>query len=137
VSLRTRYGPSLTTEAEDRDVLAAARAAADRLAVEIGLVLPDDAPQATGEGAAVVQRARAAILANQLDEARALLDGAGRELQDPPEIRYQRARIELLAGRFAQAGTGFATLLALVPLRTARSDGCVRCARPATTARSW
>jgi DNA-binding winged helix-turn-helix (wHTH) protein/tetratricopeptide (TPR) repeat protein len=112
VSLHTVYGPVLTTEAEDRDVLAAARAAADQLAAEMGLVLPGDAPQAAGEGAAVVQRARAAILANQLEDGRALLDSASRELQAQPEIRYQRARIELLSGHFAQARAGFAALLA-------------------------
>ncbi|HEX3760967.1 MAG TPA: transcriptional regulator [Kofleriaceae bacterium] len=110
VSLHTLYGPSLTTEGEDRDVLVAARAAADRLAAEIGLVPPSDALPATADGAAVVQRAKAAILANQLEEARALLDGASRELQDQPEVRYQRARIELLSGRFDQARTGFAAL---------------------------
>jgi DNA-binding winged helix-turn-helix (wHTH) protein/tetratricopeptide (TPR) repeat protein len=116
VSLHTLYGPSLTTEGEDRDVLVAARAAADQLAAEMGLGVRSDASPATAEGAAIMQRAKAAILANQLDAARALLDGASRALQDQPEVRYLRARIELLSGRFEQARAGFASLTTGLPV---------------------
>jgi DNA-binding winged helix-turn-helix (wHTH) protein/tetratricopeptide (TPR) repeat protein len=109
VSLHNLHGRPVSAQAEDVDVLAAARAAADRLLAEIGLEPPDAAVARDAGLATLVQRARAAILANQLEEARAVLDGAG-DRGARPEVRYQRAQIELIAGRFEPARAAFAAL---------------------------
>jgi len=118
VSLRTTYGrnPPLGAEAESGDVLDAARTAADRLAASLGFAPVREAAPVPREQALVqlVQRAKAAILANHLDDARALLDSADAEQQARPEVRYQRAQIELNAGRFEAARAALESLAAEV-----------------------
>jgi DNA-binding winged helix-turn-helix (wHTH) protein/tetratricopeptide (TPR) repeat protein len=93
---------SALAEAEDSDVIVAARVATDRLARSIGLHPPDDAGAAPGL-AGLLQQVRAAILSEQLDSARTLLLGAGSDERARPEIRYHLAEIDFRSGRLDQA----------------------------------
>jgi DNA-binding winged helix-turn-helix (wHTH) protein/tetratricopeptide (TPR) repeat protein len=114
VTVRTAFGreQAISAQADSGDVLEAARSAADRFAAELGLSPPED--DVVPRDAALrkrVQRVRAAILANQLDQASALLEGADEADRRQPEVRYQRAQIALIAGRYEEAEHAFAALL--------------------------
>ena len=86
--------------AEDRDLLAAARAAVDRLAPMLGgsVTVGDEEPE-LGER---LQRARAAMLANELDVARGILLAAPELQQARPRLQYQLARVDFRAGEHAR-----------------------------------
>lgn len=88
-------------EGEDADVIVAARLAADRLALALGLQ-PAGTDDAVGVGR-LLQQARAAILSEQLDAARALLLEAGADLRAQPEVRFHLAEIDFRAGRLDEA----------------------------------
>jgi DNA-binding winged helix-turn-helix (wHTH) protein/tetratricopeptide (TPR) repeat protein len=113
VTLRTRYGhtPALTAEAEASNVLDAARAAADDLISALGLSA-DSRPAAPGDAALaeVIQKAKAALLANRLDDARALLDRAVSAQHTPAEVLYLSGQIDLNAGRYSTARERFTVL---------------------------
>ena len=98
-------------EAEDSDVIAAARSAADRLALALGLHPVND------DGAAnsldrLLQQVRAAILSEQLDAAHALLLEAGEDVRARPEVRFHLAEIDFRAGRLDEAERALVPLLA-------------------------
>lgn len=116
VTLRTVYGhdPALTVEGASSDVLDAARTAADRMALLLGLTPPieRDARRSNDRGlAAVLQQVEAAILAERLDTARTLLDGLDVEQRRQPEVRYRLAQVDWRAGRLDAAQTAFEALL--------------------------
>ena len=52
-----------------------------------------------------LQRARAAVLANQLETARAIVEGAPDAMRKAPELRYELARVEFHAGQLDRAET--------------------------------
>lgn len=95
-------------EASHADPIHAARAAADQLIASFGRT----PPQAL-EGDPFderVRRARSAILANELDTARAIL-GTGAD-DDSAEMRYWRASLDFRSGQFRKAADAFTALLA-------------------------
>lgn len=103
---RTRH----TAAAEGADLLAAAASASDRLLAMLGHRPP------AGEGdldlQERLQRARAAMLANEVDTARRILRDAPELQRDSPELQYQLARIEFREGRFEQGLAGLDRALA-------------------------
>ncbi|MFC4819654.1 winged helix-turn-helix domain-containing protein [Dokdonella ginsengisoli] len=100
VVLKAR-GRNARAEGEDADVIVAARLAADRLALALGLqpAASDD----TGGAGRLLQQARAAILSEQLDAARKLLLEAGADARAQPEVRFHLAEIDFRAGRLDEA----------------------------------
>lgn len=119
VTLRTVYGhePGHVAEGDGEDVLVAARAAADRMAVLLGYrpVLQDE-PDAEDNGfEQTMQQVRSAMLSDHFDEARALLDALPVERQADPIVRYHLARISHLQGRTEVARDAFQTLFEDLP----------------------
>lgn len=109
VVLKVR-GRDARGEGEDADVIVAARLAADRLALALGLQ-PAGTDDADGVGR-LLQQARAAILSEQLDAARALLLEAGADLRAQPEVRFHLAEIDFRAGRLDEAQRALSEQLA-------------------------
>lgn len=93
--------------------VAALRNAADRLAAALGHVpaAPDDS---TGV-AETMQRARAAMLANEPDAARAILLADPVLVRDQPRLRQQLAEVDIRAGRPQAARAALESLLADTP----------------------
>ena len=114
VGLSSVHGsdPPLTAEANAPEALEAARMAADRMAVQLSLA-PPVAATTQGERslALVLQQVEAAILAGQMDSARALLDGLDTEQRARPEARYRQAQVDWRAGRLDEAQAVFEGLL--------------------------
>lgn len=104
-------GDRHTAEAERREVVEAAAQAADFLLASLGHV-----PAPSGEKPAglqeLLQRAEAALLANQLDTARRILAEAPDALRGDAQIRIKLAQVEQRAGRQAEARDALETLLA-------------------------
>ncbi|HEY6544318.1 MAG TPA: winged helix-turn-helix domain-containing protein [Dokdonella sp.] len=93
---------ALAAEGVADDPIGATREAVDRLARMLGLPAAGlaDAPDGL---AALLQQVRAAILSEQLDEARALLLGAGPHEQAQPAVRLHLAELDFRAGRLDEA----------------------------------
>lgn len=124
VALRSVHGrqPALRAEGESQELTDAARAAADRLAAQLGLQPPPEndllGPRERAL-AGVLRQADAALLADQIDTARALLLSLDEEQRRGSEVRFRLANLDFRAGRFDAAEAGFQALLqALSP-----SDG--------------
>lgn len=117
VSLSTVYGrePALRAEGESQDLMDAARAAADRLATLLGHEpLPENDLLGPRERAlsGVLRQADAALLADQIDSARALLQSLDSEQGERPEVRFRLAYLDFRAGKLDAAQAGFDALLA-------------------------
>jgi DNA-binding winged helix-turn-helix (wHTH) protein/tetratricopeptide (TPR) repeat protein len=128
-------GSVLDVGASDADVLAAIRAAADRLLGRLGRALPQ-MPAFGGNAEERLRHAQAALLANDLDAARALLIGDPALARAEPELGYRLAQIDFRAGQYVHAETALTSLLdepaARVPLFRARllnGRGAVRIRR--------
>jgi DNA-binding winged helix-turn-helix (wHTH) protein/tetratricopeptide (TPR) repeat protein len=101
---------TIRAQAEDADLLAAAGKASDRLLAALGhRPAADDADLGLQER---LQRARAAMLANEVEGARRILLAAPELQRGSPELLYQLARIEFREGRFAQGQAGLDRALA-------------------------
>jgi DNA-binding winged helix-turn-helix (wHTH) protein/tetratricopeptide (TPR) repeat protein len=97
-------GGDREVEARGADVIEAGRAAADRLLAVLGkspAKLPSDAPDASL--AELLSRAEAALLTDDLDGARRLLEAAPPGAQKAPELRLRLAQIDFRAGQFDHA----------------------------------
>ena len=107
----TSAGVHHRVEATDKDVTEAARRSADLLLAALGRT-----PPARGEENAALderlQQAQAALLASQLDTARAILDGLPESARDDPRVRYRRAVLDFRSGRFAPAEAALDALVA-------------------------
>ena len=119
VTLRTTLGrdPPLSATGESADVLAAARAAADELARQLGFapaqaVPADDDPLAVAN---LSQQIEAAMLSDHLDAARALVASATPAQREQPELRLRVAQIEYQAGNFETAEAGFNAVASAAP----------------------
>jgi DNA-binding winged helix-turn-helix (wHTH) protein/tetratricopeptide (TPR) repeat protein len=95
---------------EDADLLTAARHASDRLLSALGR--PAQAGQQDLGLQERLQRARAAMLSNELETARRILAAAPELQRNTPELLYQLARIEFREGRFEQGLAGLNRALA-------------------------
>ncbi|MDN5781189.1 MAG: tetratricopeptide repeat protein [Luteimonas sp.] len=103
-------GTRRNAQARDPDLLQAARQASGRLAATLGghAIPDDDDAPALAER---LQRARAAMLANQIETAREILLAAPELQRAQPRLRYQLARVDFRAGQYQR---GLATLDALL-----------------------
>ncbi|MBA8888714.1 DNA-binding winged helix-turn-helix (wHTH) protein/tetratricopeptide (TPR) repeat protein [Dokdonella fugitiva] len=107
---------SLTAEADGGDAISAARDAADALLRKLGkqprAVSASDAPPALE---ALLQRSGAAMLADQLDQARALIEAAPPELRERPQVEHRMAQIELRSGEYDAAEARMHALVDRLP----------------------
>lgn len=115
VALRSVHGPQpLRAEGESQELTDAARAAADRLAAQLGLQPPPEndllGPRERAL-AGVLRQADAALLADQIDSARALLLSLDEAQRRGSEVRFRLANLDFRAGRFDAAEAGFRALL--------------------------
>lgn len=102
--------PESAASHEDATPTGALRGAADRLVAALGRV-----PAAAAETESVaetLQRAQAALLANQIDAARAILLADARLAHDAPRLRLQLAEVDIRAGRLDDARAALEALLA-------------------------
>ena len=105
------------------DPIAAAREAADRLLHELGRQ-PGTAALPSVPGLEhLLQHSGAAMLADQLDEARALIDAAPPALQAEPRVAFRLAQIDLRRGDYPAVEQ---RLQALLDGLDARRDGALR-----------
>jgi len=114
VRLQAVGEPDLMSVGDGADLLAAARAASDGLAVRLG-----HAPAGAAPGPAAFERllleVEAATLAGETEAALRLLDTADARQRETPEWRYRAAWTAFVAGRLDPAEAGFAALLEDLP----------------------
>lgn len=106
--------PAVAATGHGPDILAAARRAADDIAIALGRV-PVAAPDAAPDLTLLVQRINAAMLTQNHTLARRLIEGAPPALQATPEIQFHVARIDFYEHESAKAEAAFAALLDETP----------------------
>jgi DNA-binding winged helix-turn-helix (wHTH) protein/tetratricopeptide (TPR) repeat protein len=104
-------GASLAVSSTKDDALDAARDASDRLLGRLGRAHAPSPPFAD-DVQLRLQRAQAALLANDLDTARAILVGDPALIHAEPELGYRLAMVDFRAGEYARAGASLTSLLA-------------------------
>lgn len=88
-------------QAHHRDLLDATRAAGDRLLATLGGHLPPSTEAETDPNLAErLQRAQSAMLANELDTARRILNEAPELQRSQPQLRYRLAEVDFRAGEY-------------------------------------
>ncbi|WP_313915842.1 transcriptional regulator [Tahibacter sp.] len=105
----------IDVETRAGDAMTAARDAADTLLLRLGHLPPenqDDTPQDLAE---LLQRSRAAMLADQLELAGELIRRADPALRARPEIALRQAQIELRAGDYLAVEQHLVQLLDTIP----------------------
>lgn len=109
-------------EARDADVTAAGRLAVDQMLILLGRQpsTQTNTPALLDE---LVARVRAAVLTQNLDTARKLIESAPAELQRTPELRYSAATIEYGSGRLE---TAYRLFESLAKETSAESDPVLR-----------
>jgi DNA-binding winged helix-turn-helix (wHTH) protein/tetratricopeptide (TPR) repeat protein len=105
-------GIAVPVEFSGNDAVAAARGATDLLLAALGHALPAEAERATAFDE-TLQRARSAMLANELDTARAILTASPELAAAPGQLDYRLAQIDLRAGALDRAETALDKVLAL------------------------
>lgn len=127
---RTDQGWTVSLELQDRDkaarevkangddAMASARAASERLLDLLGRRRTDAAEAARWPSEELLSRIDAALLADDLDGARRLLQSAPPEQRSTPELRLRLAQVESGAGRDEVANADLLRLLADVPPET-------------------
>lgn len=92
------HGIAVPVEFSAPDAVQAARGATDLLLAALGRSLP---VSGEGDGALdeTLQRARAAMLANELDTARSILGAAPELAAAPDQLAYRMAQVDFRAGR--------------------------------------
>ena len=104
-------GTTLTTAAAENEALDAARDAADRLLGRLGRAQPPPLPYADAVQQRL-QRATAAMLANDLEAARAILVSDPALAHSEPGLGYRLAMVDFRAGEYARAEAAYTALLA-------------------------
>ncbi|GAA3914159.1 winged helix-turn-helix domain-containing protein [Luteimonas lutimaris] len=117
-----RHGLVQRGKAQGGDLLDAARVAGDRLLAALGgdAVASDEPEPGLAER---LQRARSAMLANELDTARRILNEAPELQRARPQLRYRLAQVDFRAGQYQR---GLATLDELLAGDAARADPMFR-----------
>ncbi len=105
--------------AERAEVVEAVRDATDLLLAALGESVSADADERRDDLDRLLQRARAALLGNQLDAARSILAGAPDALKGEPRVRVVAAQIDQRGGRLDDAER---TLQALIDDPAAAGD---------------
>lgn len=115
VSLNTVHGrePAIAAQGDAPDLLTAARAASDRMAVMLGfeLAAADAAASETSRIDHVLQQVRAAGLSDRFEEVARLLSGLDDAERDDPRVRYLLGAVESRMGQYDNAVTIFNDLL--------------------------
>lgn len=112
VRLDTLGGDSrISIEANAADILSAGREASDRLLLALGHVPPADVRSAPAALDELLQRTRAAMLANQFGLAKRLIANAPVALRTHPEVALREANVELRAGDYRGAAAHLQNLL--------------------------
>ncbi len=116
VRLRTLAGTDepVVVEARASEVLDAARSAAASLEDALGWQRARDDLPPGSELALRLRQVDAALLADQAEVARQLLDELGAAERELPEVRYRRAGLDLREGDLDGAQAGFEALLGQV-----------------------
>lgn len=120
VTLRSVRGgdSALTTLGEAPDILAAARIATDIMARHLGLQAPPAAgPPADEAVAGLLQQVEAAMLADDVHGARALLERLDAAQRARPDVLYQYAMADFRSGRLDSAMTELEALLDRDPVK--------------------
>lgn len=118
-----RHGLVQRGQAQGDELLDAARIAGDRLLAALGgdAIAAGDEPAPDLEER--LQRARSAMLANELDTARRILNEAPELQRSRPQLRYRLAQVDFRAGQYQR---GLATLGDLLDGGAARDDPMFR-----------
>lgn len=109
---------AIEIEARDVDAMVAARVAVKQLLNRLGAPGAADDAAHSSSLASLVQHAEAALLSDDLDSARRIIETAPAALREAPELRLRLAQIDLRAGRIAAARQRLDALLAAVPPET-------------------
>jgi len=115
-------GAPLAGSADGREILPTLRRAADQLLMRMGKVVPDQGTTENGLDE-TLQRADAAMLANQLDVARTILLSAPALVRTEPQLRYRLAMVDFRAGRLREVES---TLLGIVDDSASGKDALLR-----------
>jgi DNA-binding winged helix-turn-helix (wHTH) protein/tetratricopeptide (TPR) repeat protein len=105
-------GIAVPVEFAGHDAVAAARGATDLLLAALGHALPPDTERATAFDE-TLQRARAAMLANELDTARAILIASPDLAEAPGQLDYRLAQVDVRAGALDRAESALDKVLTL------------------------
>lgn len=119
---RPARGAPVAGSADGRDVLPTLRRAADQLLMRMGKVVPDQGTTENGLDE-TLQRADAAMLANQLDVARTILLSAPALVRTEPQLRYRLAMVDFRAGRLGDVES---TLQGLIDDTASSKDALLR-----------
>jgi DNA-binding winged helix-turn-helix (wHTH) protein/tetratricopeptide (TPR) repeat protein len=107
----TTDGARLDIDSLQPDALSAAREAAERLLGRLGRAHTPEPPLADRVQERL-QRAQAAMLSNDLDDARAILIGDPLLVREEPQLGYRLAQVDFRAGEYARAEASLGALLA-------------------------
>jgi DNA-binding winged helix-turn-helix (wHTH) protein/tetratricopeptide (TPR) repeat protein len=118
LKLYERDGSERQVEAQGVDAIAAGQDAADRLLALMGGVPDISLPSSSDRLVEIIQRIEAALLADQLDQARTILAQAPVDLRDAPEMRLRTAKLAILSGQAGEADAILEDLLRQVPAET-------------------
>jgi len=103
-------GMATPVEFAAADAVQAARGAADLLLAALGRTVPSGREQDSALDE-TLQRARAAMLANELDTARAILTTSPELAAQPDQLAYRLAQVDFRAGRLDRTEAAFDRLL--------------------------
>ena len=104
-------GSAFSAAFEHDDAIHAARTATDTLLAAIGRDAPADEAN-RNDLEETWQRARAAMLANELDTARAILNGSAELTKAPLELAFRLAQVDFRAGKLDAADAALSNVLA-------------------------
>jgi tetratricopeptide (TPR) repeat protein len=125
---------ALSVDAEGDDAIAAVRAAADALLRKLGHASAQTQDEAVAGLDDLLQRSGAAMLADQLDQARALIAAAPPLLQQQPRVEHRMAQIELRRGDYEAVES---RLHALLDSPAVAHDDALRARTMMTLAAAW
>lgn len=112
-------GRQLLAETQSKDVLAGGRATTDELLLKLGHTPPASTSTEPSEAAEeLMQRVSAAVLAGQLDTARALIENAPAAAKASPDIALSTASIEFFSGEYEASRKHDEALLDRLPAAT-------------------